>query len=129
MSARDPIPAAALDDRLGFLGVTGSGKTFGAGRASSASWRSAAASSVPEKGGTEAQDRDHRIPRHSCFAPAAPRPHSSGGTFATQYRRKSRFEAVRLLIAHFSRRSSSVATVRCGSPSLLPKSLPPGVSY
>jgi hypothetical protein len=26
-----PIPAAALDDRLGFLGMTGSGKTFGAG--------------------------------------------------------------------------------------------------
>ncbi len=26
-----PIPTAALDDRLGFLGMTGSGKTFGAG--------------------------------------------------------------------------------------------------
>jgi uncharacterized protein len=26
-----PIPAAALDDRLGFLGMSGSGKTFGAG--------------------------------------------------------------------------------------------------
>ena len=26
-----PIPAAALDDRLGFIGMTGSGKTFGAG--------------------------------------------------------------------------------------------------
>jgi hypothetical protein len=26
-----PIPSAALDDRLGFLGMTGSGKTFGAG--------------------------------------------------------------------------------------------------
>jgi hypothetical protein len=26
-----PIPAAALDDRLGILGMTGSGKTFGAG--------------------------------------------------------------------------------------------------
>lgn len=26
-----PIPDAALDDRLGFLGMTGSGKTFGAG--------------------------------------------------------------------------------------------------
>lgn len=30
MSAH-PIPDAALDDRLGFLGMTGSGKTFGAG--------------------------------------------------------------------------------------------------
>jgi hypothetical protein len=26
-----PIPSAALDDRLGFLGMTGSGETFGAG--------------------------------------------------------------------------------------------------
>lgn len=26
-----PIPTAALDDRLGFVGMTGSGKTFGAG--------------------------------------------------------------------------------------------------
>jgi DNA helicase HerA-like ATPase len=26
-----PIPSAALDDRLGFIGMTGSGKTFGAG--------------------------------------------------------------------------------------------------
>jgi hypothetical protein len=31
MSPHDPIPAAALDDRLGFVGMTGSGKTFGAG--------------------------------------------------------------------------------------------------
>ena len=31
MTAREPIPAAALDDRLGFVGMTGSGKTFGAG--------------------------------------------------------------------------------------------------
>jgi uncharacterized protein len=30
-TANHPIPAAALDDRLGFLGMTGSGKTFGAG--------------------------------------------------------------------------------------------------
>lgn len=29
--SRHPIPDAALDDRLGFLGMTGSGKTFGAG--------------------------------------------------------------------------------------------------
>jgi hypothetical protein len=29
--SRYPIPDAALDDRLGFLGMTGSGKTFGAG--------------------------------------------------------------------------------------------------
>lgn len=28
---KHPIPDAALDDRLGFLGMTGSGKTFGAG--------------------------------------------------------------------------------------------------
>src|SRR5687768_5312070 len=27
---RHPIPDAALDDRLGFLGMTGSGKTYGA---------------------------------------------------------------------------------------------------
>jgi hypothetical protein len=31
MSARHAIPDAALDDRLGFVGMTGSGKTFGAG--------------------------------------------------------------------------------------------------
>jgi hypothetical protein len=28
---KHPIPDAALDDRLGFVGMTGSGKTFGAG--------------------------------------------------------------------------------------------------
>lgn len=31
MSERHPIPDAALDDRLGFLGMVGSGKTYGAG--------------------------------------------------------------------------------------------------
>jgi hypothetical protein len=31
MTTRHPIPDAALDDRLGFLGMTGSGKTYGAG--------------------------------------------------------------------------------------------------
>jgi hypothetical protein len=31
MTARHPVPDAALDDRLGFLGMTGSGKTFGTG--------------------------------------------------------------------------------------------------
>jgi hypothetical protein len=31
MTSRHPIPDAALDDCLGFLGMTGSGKTFGAG--------------------------------------------------------------------------------------------------
>jgi ABC-type dipeptide/oligopeptide/nickel transport system ATPase component len=28
-----PIPAAALDDRLGFIGTSGSGKTYNAGSA------------------------------------------------------------------------------------------------
>jgi hypothetical protein len=28
-----PIPAAALDDRLGFIGTSGSGKTYNAGTA------------------------------------------------------------------------------------------------
>jgi DNA helicase HerA-like ATPase len=28
-----PIPAAALDDRLGFLGTSGSGKTYNSGTA------------------------------------------------------------------------------------------------
>ncbi len=31
MTARHPIPDAALDDRLGFLRMAGSGKTYGAG--------------------------------------------------------------------------------------------------
>jgi len=33
MSERCPIPAAALDDRLAFVGTSGSGKTYAAGTA------------------------------------------------------------------------------------------------